>query len=386
MKIFAKLLLSVVVITTATCIASAQQVPVQDAVLRRADQKKNDGQNHFTLNGKVPQGLNGQKAFLVIYGNYSDDKREKSYSAIIHDNSFSFTGAMEKPSELATINIFNEKNTLTGHLNIILDAKVNQLVATAPAPHDKFFKNKLSHAILLNSKANYIKHLIDSMQVADKGENNAEQMRILAQYPDEYYSLLRLYQIASSHAMKDEREDIPLKIFGSFSPALKSSALGKQFFKEITAARNARELSRTGSQVPEFSINTDKGQLFNTASLKGSPYIIGFSATWCMPCQFTQVKLLALYHKYRSAGLKVVYFDLDNSANTWHEHIKKNKLDWINLSELAKAGEDKISKQFDVNGIPLYILVDRQGKIVYNAAELNDFRSDHLEEYIKKVL
>jgi len=372
--------------TAATAIARAQQPPVQDAVLHSTGEKKNDSQYPFVLKGKVPQGLNGQKIYLVIYGNYSDDKLERSYSAVIHDNSFSLTGVMEKPSELAAINIFNKTNALTGHLNIVLEAKVNQLVATGIDPNDKFFKNKLSHALILNSKANYIKRLIDSIQVAVKGNNTAEQMRILAQYPDEYYSLLRLYQIASSHGMRDEREDVPLKIFDSFSTGLKSSALGRQFFRETTASRNAHDLSRAGSKVSEFSVNTDKGQLFNTASLKGSPYVIGFSATWCGPCQFTQVKLLALYHKYRSAGLKVVYFDLDNSADTWHEHIKKNKLDWINVSELAKAGQDKISKQFDVNAIPLYILVDRQGKIVYNAAEMNDFHYDHLEEYIRKAL
>ena len=33
----------------------------------------------FTLNAKVPEGLNGQKVFLVVYGDYTDHIIEKSF-------------------------------------------------------------------------------------------------------------------------------------------------------------------------------------------------------------------------------------------------------------------------------------------------------------------
>jgi len=379
--------------------ANAQKQPqVQEVSVRAPDNVKIGGKYHFVLNGKVPQSLNGQKIHLMIYGDYSDNRLEKAYTTLIHNNSFAFTGTMEKPCEMATVNIFNERDLLIGHSNLVLEAKVNQLVALDVNPHDKFFKNKLSHTTIINSKANYIKRLVDSIQLAVEEDKSSayikkdriinEQLKILSKYPDQYYSLLKLYEISGMNFMKNEREALPLKVFDSFSYTLKASALGKEFLTVTTISRNASYLSKAGRQVQEFSVMTDKGQIFSNTSLKGRPYVIAFSATWCVPCQYYQKKLLTLYHKYRSTGLKVVYFNLDNGIITWKEHINKNKLDWINVSERTQVEDSKIAKQFNVNSVPLYIIVDRQGKIAYNADEMDDFNHNcrYLEEYIKKVL
>jgi len=205
----------------------------------------------------------------------------------------------------------------------------------------------------------------------------------LAAYPNEYYSLLKLYVIASKNDIINEAEDLPLSVFKTFSPALQSSELGKIFLEETTATRNSVRLSSPGSQVPQFTVLDDRGKLFNTASLKGSPYIIGFSATWCVPCQAHQPTLLALYHKYRSKGLKIVYFNMDNDVAKWQNLIKNKKLDWINVSERAPVSYSKIAKQFNVHSYPDYILVDKTGKIVCNIKDMDDAR---LEEYTKQVL
>src|SRR6202012_915923 len=105
--------------------------------------------------------------------------------------------------------------------------------------------------------------------------------------------------------------------------------------------------------------------------------------TWCVPCQQQQKKLLEDFHKYRDKGFKVVYFNLDNDVVKWKALVEREKLDWINVSERTLIARSKIVKQFNVNPIPNYLVIDKDGKIVYNDIELKDTWHAQLEDYIK---
>jgi hypothetical protein len=46
--------------------------------------------------------------------------------------------------------------------------------------------------------------------------------------------------------------------------------------------------------------------------------------------------LKALYDKYKASGLKVVYINTDDDVVRWKNHVMKNELVWINVSEKLK--------------------------------------------------
>ena len=73
--------------------------------------------------------------------------------------------------------------------------------------------------------------------------------------------------------------------------------------------------------------------------------------------------------------VKFVCFNLDDSHNLWHSHIKKRTPDWINVSEGSKFRESKIAKQFVLPSIPSAILVSREGFILYTPINVDpDFK------------
>ncbi|RYE52778.1 MAG: redoxin domain-containing protein [Sphingobacteriales bacterium] len=118
---------------------------------------------------------------------------------------------------------------------------------------------------------------------------------------------------------------------------------------------------------------------------KPSTFFSCLSATWCQPCQKQLPLLKGLYDRYKSSGLKVVYFNIDDDVVKWKAHVKKNQLSWINVSEKQKFSNSKIPKSFGVYAVPTCILVDTSGKITYNSDQ-EDAGLDQLEAAIKKTI
>ena len=127
------------------------------------------------------------------------------------------------------------------------------------------------------------------------------------------------------------------------------------------------------------------GSMFDSKILSNQCYIIAFSATWCIPCQEELPKLIELYNKYKESGLKVIYFNLDDNIESWREHVKKNNTGWIDVSEGTRFSDSQIAKLLHVASIPCDLLIDKNGRIVYNTYLTND-GVENLEQQIRNVL
>ena len=345
-------------------------------------------QTPFVLTGKVPANLNGDTVKL-----YSLFTGQKPISSIIQNNKFTFKGTIDDKYQLANIWV-TKHNRSIGIVTIVLEPGLNQFVSTQVLPGDKLFKNCLSKWVMLNSQANKIQKQLKEIEddvfikmnksVGDKKgkEIIQEQFKLLTRYPNEPYSMFKLTEL-SLPLLKNGEKDLPMKTFNLLSQAQKQSELGKNFTHLVNSLTKSYQASKSGNPVPGFTVMTDKGKQFSNQALIGQPYVIAFSATWCLPCQEIQKKLLVLFHKYRIQGLKVIYFNLDNDTVKWKDHIKKNKLDWINASERTKMSNSKIAKMFNVQAIPFYLVIDKNGRIIYNPDELKDDNYNLLESKIR---
>jgi len=108
---------------------------------------------------------------------------------------------------------------------------------------------------------------------------------------------------------------------------------------------------------------------FDWKSLRGKYVLIKFTATWCGPCQMQIPGMLEAYEKYRGKGLEIV------SVYVWQrdpdpvaavkEYVAEKKLPWIILSEAlaTKAGQPPYGDFYGIEGVPTFVLVDKEGKI-----------------------
>jgi thiol-disulfide isomerase/thioredoxin len=352
------------------------------------------GQNVFKLEGFAPDIFNGQKIYLNIYDRYSNNRFEQNDSVLIKNNTFIFEGKINKPSEIAIL--YSKKPN--GYLNLVIDSGLNKIFIKQPELKSPIYRNKLSNSDFINSKSNLILKKIDSLTnefYFKNGKPSKENkyitvlhdstkkilkeksLNIIKNNIDNYYSLIYLYSKLYSLTSNEL-----IETFDQLSIELKESELGIELYKSIQQKKN----SSIGSAASNFEAIKKSGELFSNSSLKGNPYIIAFGATWCLPCKERMPKLIEIFKKYEQKGLRVIYVNLDNNLEKWKSQTKNNGDYWIDVSENVIWKNSKISKLYSVKTLPLYVIIDKAGNIVYNENELRDLDIKMIEEYIETVL
>ncbi|WP_316829835.1 TlpA disulfide reductase family protein [Pedobacter aquatilis] len=267
----------------------------------------------------------------------------------------------------------------------------------------KMKNNAPQLVVLTNAQSNQISELIDTAfyenlamyrqssglkmaHTLDTAFNNKFKdavLRIIASNPQNYGSLLALSGISKIENSPQWAERI-LTAMDTLSPNIKSTSLFKQIATSrkglIAGVRN----SSAGQTAKIFEIKDEKSQVFSNKNLLGQNYLLAFSATWCIPCQHQLPLLKKIYAAYKQAGLKVVYFNDDDNIEKWQHHIKDNELDWINVSDRKKPGQSIVQKSFGINAVPTILIVNSEGKIVYNSDQ-TDPGLNTLESNIKSL-
>lgn len=73
--------------------------------------------------------------------------------------------------------------------------------------------------------------------------------------------------------------------------------------------------------------------------------------------------MVSLYKEFHDKGLNIIGVSLDKDATAWKEAIAKDKLTWIEVSNL-KEWSDPIAATYNIEAIPAAYLLDANGKIV----------------------
>ncbi|MCD0488610.1 TlpA family protein disulfide reductase [Pedobacter sp. MC2016-14] len=122
--------------------------------------------------------------------------------------------------------------------------------------------------------------------------------------------------------------------------------------------------------APEFELPDADGKLVRLSDFKGKVVAIDVWATWCIPCMQSLPKFLALREKYKdNKNISFISISIDDAAakNKWLAFLKAKNMQGIDLH--AGAGRTSgFEKDYVVTGIPRYILIDKNGKIIASHA------------------
>ena len=122
-----------------------------------------------------------------------------------------------------------------------------------------------------------------------------------------------------------------------------------------------------GKSLPALKIK----YLGEAPALEGKPMILEFWATWCPPCRQSIPHLNEVYKKYKDKGLEIVGVT-DEDRSTVRSFIKDLPIDYhIGLDDRNKLGKD-----FGVTGIPHAMLINKEGKIVWEGHPMSLKDSD----------
>lgn len=130
---------------------------------------------------------------------------------------------------------------------------------------------------------------------------------------------------------------------------------------------NANNFSalQTGEPSPTFNYENQKGGKTSLESLKGKYIYIDVWATWCGPC-IKEIPFLEKVEKqFQGKNILFVSISIDNSKDRekWSNFVNKKQMNGIQL--LADKGFDsKFVKEYNMQSIPRFIIIDSNGNIV----------------------
>lgn len=141
--------------------------------------------------------------------------------------------------------------------------------------------------------------------------------------------------------------------------------------ERLKQQRIAAELLAKGKPSPKFKNYLNyKGGKTSLDTFKGKYVYIDIWATWCKPCIAQIPSLKKLEKKYHNKNIEFVSISIDdestagswdNALSKWKKMVKDMSLTGVQLY----AGKDiQFMKDYQVSGIPRFILIDPKGNIL----------------------
>lgn len=122
-----------------------------------------------------------------------------------------------------------------------------------------------------------------------------------------------------------------------------------------------KQIELIGKKIPDFTyldVNENKVCL---SDLKGKYIYIDMWATWCRPCCEEIPYMMELEKKFHDKNICFVSLSCDNDKNAWKKKVKNDKMGGIQLN---CGGDPEFMKFFGIQGIPHFILIDKNGKVM----------------------
>jgi cytochrome c biogenesis protein CcmG/thiol:disulfide interchange protein DsbE len=132
--------------------------------------------------------------------------------------------------------------------------------------------------------------------------------------------------------------------------------------------------------APGFDLNDTEGKSVKLSALKGRVVIVNFWATWCHGCQTEIPAFIEFEKKYDGRGLTIVGISLDDDG--WKSVRPGIKEKGVNYPIVV--GNSDLSQKYGLVGMPLSVLVDRQGRIANSHAGVVDTTA--FEQQIQALL
>jgi thiol-disulfide isomerase/thioredoxin len=119
--------------------------------------------------------------------------------------------------------------------------------------------------------------------------------------------------------------------------------------------------SIAGKPAPAFRYPDINGKEHALDDFRGKYLLVDLWATWCGFCVREIPHMKTLEEKMAGKNIALVSISVDTDKNAWEKYTRDNQLPGIQLH----AGDDKtFTAPFDINGIPRFILLDRQGNVL----------------------
>ena len=112
--------------------------------------------------------------------------------------------------------------------------------------------------------------------------------------------------------------------------------------------------------APRFHAKTIEGEQFSNESVKGKVVLFQFWTTWCPYCKSEESLVNDITKEFADKGLIVLAVDVAESKKKVVEYLKEHP----RMCRIVLTPDTNLAAMYAANSYPIYVVVDREGKIV----------------------
>jgi thiol-disulfide isomerase/thioredoxin len=135
----------------------------------------------------------------------------------------------------------------------------------------------------------------------------------------------------------------------------------KRMFDALLDAKLAMSEGRV---APEMELPDTAGVARKLSDLKGKVVLIDFWGTWCQPCIRELPHLETLAKAYEGKDFQILGIALETKkVRQWQKFVRERALNGVQLYAESQGANEQL-QPYNINSVPRYVLLDRQGKII----------------------
>jgi len=340
---------------------------------------QNEKNSSFVLSGVINNGKENDIILLRINNKTVD-------STAIKNDKFTFSGNLEKPTKALLFiknsrdynSIWLEKGKITIKGNrgnfkeaIVTGSKTqdgsNELRANLKDADTEW--SKANNLLMTISKDDIRRDSLNSIFEKYTKIKDTINQTFISKNPNSLVSLNTLNIYKTSWGKEKTKE-----LFSEMSAKNRLSEKGILIANFLGTPISPK----IGEKYIAFSQPDKDGKLIKVSDIAKEYTLIEFWGSHCAPCRIANPKLVKIYKEHHKNGFEIIGVSYDSDKSDWLKAIEKDKLPWINVSEL-KGDNNTAANIYEVTVIPDNILIDKKGIII-----ARKIKADELEAFLEK--
>lgn len=131
-----------------------------------------------------------------------------------------------------------------------------------------------------------------------------------------------------------------------------------------------------------FTLKSSSGENIRLSEFRGQVVLINFWASWCGPCRQEIPELEAIHKKYTPLGFTVFGVNIEQNREMADKVLSDLPVSFPVLFD----DQNVVSELYDVDAMPVTVLVDREGNIRYAHRGYKPGYEDMYEQQVRALV